>query len=105
MPVSVWEAIFMLLVLKIPMVYLAAVVWWAVHAEAGTGEGGDTVHSYVPLTPCGWDDRRRRRASRRASRRPLRPIGPPAGRPLLGASASRTSLARSHAGRAGAGRR
>ena len=30
---SVWEAIFMLVVLKIPLVYLGAVVWWAVRAE------------------------------------------------------------------------
>ena len=33
MNVSVWEAIFMLLVLKIPVIYLSVVVWYAVRAE------------------------------------------------------------------------
>jgi hypothetical protein len=28
-----WEAIFLLLVLKIPLVYLCLVVWWAIRAE------------------------------------------------------------------------
>src|SRR5262245_22231213 len=54
--VSVWEAIFMLVVLKIPMVYLGAVVWWAIRAEprAGDGaDGGDGAPAFVPLTPCG----------------------------------------------------
>ena len=31
---SVWEAIFMLVVLKIPIVYLVVVVWWAVRRRA-----------------------------------------------------------------------
>jgi hypothetical protein len=29
----VWEAIFMLVLLKIPIVYLCMVVWWAIRAE------------------------------------------------------------------------
>ena len=29
----VWEAIFLLLILKIPIVYLASVVWYAIRAE------------------------------------------------------------------------
>lgn len=65
----------MLLVLKIPVVYLAAVVWWAIRAEPAT-EGGPGNDAIVPLTPCGWDDWKRRRASRRA-RRPLLPSGRP----------------------------
>jgi hypothetical protein len=28
-----WEAIFLLLVLKIPIVYMCLVVWWAIRAE------------------------------------------------------------------------
>jgi hypothetical protein len=28
-----WEAVFLLLVLKIPIVYLCMVVWWAIRAE------------------------------------------------------------------------
>jgi hypothetical protein len=29
----VWEIVFMLLILKIPIVYLCVVVWWAIKAE------------------------------------------------------------------------
>jgi hypothetical protein len=69
---AAWEGIFMLLVLKIPLIYLAAVVWWAIRAEPtadGGGSGGEGV--LVPLTPCGWEDWKRRRVGRR----PLRPNG------------------------------
>lgn len=74
--VSAWEAIFMLLVLKIPVVYLAAVVWWAIRAEPHP-EGGppDAAHVRVPRAPCGWDESRRRRSLARVARRPV-----PAGR-------------------------
>lgn len=66
MSVSVWEAIFMLLVLKIPVVYLFAVVLWAVRAEPeAPSADGDEVGVLAPLTPCGWDDWKRRRAPRR----------------------------------------
>lgn len=81
--VSVWEALFMLVVLKIPVVYLSAVVWWAIRAEPSS-EGGASSDpgAFVPLTPCSWDEWRRRRSlRRRATRRPLgplRPVGPPA---------------------------
>lgn len=69
--VSVWEAIFMLVVLKIPVVYLAAVVWWAIRAEPRPDDGPDAVHVRVPLGPCGWDEWRRRRSLARLARRPL----------------------------------
>ncbi len=61
----------MLVILKIPMVYLGVVVWWAIRAEPQPGGGSEPARAFVPLTPCGWDDWRRRRSS---SRRPLRPI-------------------------------
>jgi hypothetical protein len=73
---SAWEAIFMLLVLKIPLFYLAAVVWWAIRAEPEPPGDGGRDEALVPLTPCGWDDWKRRRAARvglRPGRRPLRP--------------------------------
>jgi hypothetical protein len=75
MSVSVWEAVFMLVVLKIPMIYLGAVVWWAVRADPDVRGGGDEVRVVVPLDPCGWDEWKRRRPSR-GSRRPLRPSTP-----------------------------
>lgn len=75
MSVSVWEAIFMLLVLKIPMIYLGAVVWWAVRAEPEVGGGGEEVGVLAPVDPCGWEEWKRRRPSR-GSRRPIRPVRP-----------------------------
>ena len=76
MSVTVWEAIFMLVVLKIPIVYLASVVWYAVRAEPeAVGAGGDEAGVLAPLTPCGWDDWKRRRPTpyRYGPRRPSAP--------------------------------
>ena len=65
MSVSAWEAVFMLVVLKIPVVYLAAVVWWAVRAQPETPLGGDEVGVIAPVAPCGWGDWKRGRSRRR----------------------------------------
>ena len=73
MSVSAWEAVFMLVVLKIPMIYLAAVVWWAVRAEPHVGGGGDEVGVVAPLVPCGWNDWKRRRSVRPRRRPPVLP--------------------------------
>jgi hypothetical protein len=70
--VSAWEAIFMLVVLKIPLVYVAIVVWWAVRAQPRPGDEGERPEVFVPLTPCGWNEWRRRRP-KRPGIRPLRP--------------------------------
>jgi hypothetical protein len=59
--VSAWEAIFMLVVLKIPLIYLGVVVWWAVRATPEAIDGGDQVGVLAPLTPCGWDAWKRSR--------------------------------------------
>jgi hypothetical protein len=60
-----WELIWMLIILKVPVVYLCLVVWWAVRAKP------------VPLEPAllparteidpkpGWDFLRARRRPRR----------------------------------------
>jgi hypothetical protein len=73
---SAWEGIFMLLVLKIPLVYLAVVVWWAIRADpAPDGGAADDEQVLLPLTPCGWDDWKRQRRSASRGRRPLRPAG------------------------------
>lgn len=63
----------MLLVLKIPLVYLAAVVWWAIRAEPSAEEYGSDG-GLVSLTPCGWDDWKRGRNGGRGGR-PIRPNG------------------------------
>jgi hypothetical protein len=74
--VSVWEAIFMLVVLKIPLVYVTIVVWWAIRAEPVPGDEGDPVRALAPLTPCGWNEWRRRRRTRTGGH-PIRPFGRP----------------------------
>jgi hypothetical protein len=37
--VAIFEIVFLLVILKIPIVYLCAVVWWAVRAEPKPFEG------------------------------------------------------------------
>jgi hypothetical protein len=62
-----WELIFMLVILKIPVVYLCAVVWWAIRAEPRPLEGAARL-APLDLPPgCDW--------RRRALRRPVRPQG------------------------------
>jgi len=44
-----WELIFMMLVLKIPIVYLCWVVWWAIKAEPeGDAPGGSDGLEWKP---------------------------------------------------------
>jgi hypothetical protein len=50
----------MLVILKIPVVYLCAVVWWAIKAEPGPLEGAGTVASLGPGPVCDWRARRAR---------------------------------------------
>ena len=66
-----WEIVFMLLILKIPLVYLCAVVWWAVKAEPEADEPpADPAAVREPPVPAPrWTSRMR------AGRR-LTPLGP-----------------------------
>lgn len=77
----------MLVVLKIPVVYLCAVVWWAIRAEPLPPAGALTVASDGKPPECGW--RRRLRVD------PSRPRGRRGG-PFVGARrvASATMLER-----------
>lgn len=72
---SAWEGIFMLLVLKIPVLYLAGVVWWAIRAEPAVDNGAGGETALVPLTPCGWEDWKRGHRRNGRGGRPLRPTG------------------------------
>jgi hypothetical protein len=82
---SVWEAIFLLLVLKIPMIYLGLVVWWAIRAEPEpSGGGGEEAGVLAPLDPCGWDEWRRNRRTSRRVPRPFKPVAPHARRLAAG---------------------
>jgi hypothetical protein len=79
-----WELIFMLLVLKIPIAYLCAVVYWAIKSEPKPPEPAllaATVES-PPNAPCAW----------RRSRRPRR--GPHGSRGGGYVPASRSAVAR-----------
>jgi hypothetical protein len=86
----VWEAVFMLLVLKIPVVYLCLVVWFAIRAEPELpGEPGAHLPAEVPPSPSVPP---RHPARARAHRRP-------AARGLRRPARVRSAAVRSEAGR------
>lgn len=66
-----WEAIFLLLVLKIPIVYMCLVVWWAIRAEprgeqpASVASVSDTPSPPPPSAPVPGRPRAPRGPSRR----------------------------------------
>lgn len=81
----VWEVIFMVLILKIPVVYLGAVVYWAIRAEPKPLEGASALAGDEIDPRPGW-------SRRPAPRRPhARPHGSPCRTPLR---ARRAALAR-----------
>jgi hypothetical protein len=75
----VWESIFMLVVLKIPVVYLGLVVWWAIKAEPKPEEPALLVPvAALPEprpSPHAWRGRRGDTSWRRSGRPPRRPVG------------------------------
>ena len=66
-----WEIVFMLLILKIPIVYVCVVIWWAIKEEPSPPDLAETA--VVADTPPSGGSPWRRRTMRR---RPLRPHGP-----------------------------
>jgi hypothetical protein len=74
----VWEAIFLLVILKIPVVYLAYVVWWAIRAKPEPPpeplEGAVVTPPLDPEPRAAWSVLRR--GPRRTPPR-LRPHGSP----------------------------
>jgi hypothetical protein len=51
----VWELVFMLVLLKIPLVYLCMVVWWAIKAEPREEPPTTSVQvSDTPAPHAGW---------------------------------------------------
>jgi hypothetical protein len=61
MSTTAWELIFMMLVLKLPILYLIGVVWWAVRATPDPYEPAALVPAEPesPSGPCPWRARRR----------------------------------------------
>ena len=62
----VWEIVFMLLILKIPLVYVCVVVWYAIKAEPTPPDVEVEVVADTP--PPGGSPRRTRDGHRRAPR-------------------------------------
>ena len=62
----VWEFVFMMVVLKIPIVYLCLVVYWAIKAEPEPPEHA-RIAAVLPEPPerAPWAPRRRRPGPRR----------------------------------------
>jgi hypothetical protein len=79
----IWEAVFMLVLLKIPVVYLALVVWWAIRATPADDQLVVATVSDTPPSGPAWGVGDR---SRPAGRRPRRPVRPVPGRPRSGAT-------------------
>lgn len=56
---ELWEILFVVLVLKIPLVYFGYIIWWAVKAEPEVGVSGGTEG--IPLRPWRRDPSRSNR--------------------------------------------
>ena len=78
-----WGFIFLMLIMKVPIVYLGCVIWWAVQ-EPKPPEGAMKL-AELPEPPLSWRPWRPRRR-----RRDLGPHGSPVRRPLPAARAART---------------
>ncbi|HET8528295.1 MAG TPA: hypothetical protein VFL60_05240 [Gaiellaceae bacterium] len=61
-PDSVWEIVFLMVILKIPIIYLCSVVWYAIKAEPRPEEGAAVVVRNEPDDGSG--PRRRRFGAR-----------------------------------------
>jgi len=85
-PDSIFEIVFLMVILKIPIVYLCSVIWYAIRAKPERGYGTPVSARTDPDDP--GPGRGRRRRSRRP---PSRPHGGP-GR--LYPRTPRTALAR-----------
>src|SRR5918912_275783 len=48
----VWELVFMMVILKIPILYLCAVVWWAIRAEPRPPEGAPRLVEALEPPPA-----------------------------------------------------
>jgi hypothetical protein len=86
-PDSLWELVFLMVILKIPIAYLCYVVWYAVKAEPRRGNGGLAGVRVTPDSPPPGVHQLRRRPRRR----PPRPHGGPA---RVYARTARAALAR-----------
>ena|SRR5215210_9287659 len=68
-PAMVWEFVFLMFVLKIPILYLCLVVYWAVKAEPHPPEPARTLAAEGPEPRAPWTPRPRRSGPRRGPER------------------------------------
>src|SRR3954454_16131642 len=75
---GVWELLFLMVVLKIPIAYLIGVIWYAIKAKPLPGAGAGITAQVGPETPGGGRPRSRRFGGPRPHRGPPRryPRGP-----------------------------
>lgn len=73
-PDSLWELVFLMVILKIPIAYLCSVVYYAIKAQPPKGRGDTVGVCVTPDGPSSGSDRIRARSRRR----PPRPHGGPA---------------------------
>jgi hypothetical protein len=60
-----WEFLFMMVILKIPIVYLCLVVWWAVKAEPSPPQEAALIPAVPEIEPRPpWQPRRQPRRPR-----------------------------------------
>jgi hypothetical protein len=59
-----WELVWMLIILKIPVVYLCLVVWWAIRKEPQPLEPAVLTARIDPEPRPGWQPTRSRRPGR-----------------------------------------
>ena len=69
LPPMVWEFVFMMVILKIPIVYLCLVVYWAVKAEPKPPEPAPTRVTDGPEPRAPWAPRTPRPRPRRGPER------------------------------------
>jgi hypothetical protein len=72
---TAWELVFMMVVLKLPIAYLVAVVWWAVRAQPEPYAPVVTAAPAVEPKPCPWHRGRRTPRGRGPRPRPSLRIG------------------------------
>jgi hypothetical protein len=84
----VWEFIFLMVILKIPILYLCAVVWWAVRAEPKPLEGAGLPSRRLDPEPKPWSPRPPGPPRRGPHGSPSRGYRP-GGRPVISRSARR----------------
>jgi hypothetical protein len=75
-PDTLWELVFLMVILKIPIAYLCYVVWFAIKAEP-RGRGGAAGVRVAPDQPPPGNDHLYDRLRRHSRRRPPRPHGGP----------------------------